>query len=100
MIIKEYIISMIYGVLLGYTFDRLTKKIAERFKLNNTHKTIMKIICVLLVIYAMEHYVCDDFTKWRNTGCGTLFFVSFFGIQLELYKDVHNLLTKALNDYD
>lgn len=90
--IKEYISSIIYGVLLGFILDKTISSVATKYKLSNYTQVIIHIMCIMCIIYVLETYVCESFVKWRNSGCGTLFFVSFFSIQVNLYNDIYSVL--------
>jgi len=97
MIIKEYISGIIYGTLLGFVLDKIISNIATKYKLNNYIRVAIHIICIILIIYILEKYACASFVQWRNSGCGTLFFVSFFSIQVNLYNDIYNVMETFTN---
>jgi hypothetical protein len=92
MTMKDYIKNVIYGITLGYSLDKLIIHITNKYKFSNALKLLFHIICIIIVIYFIETNICTTYPDWKGSGCGTLFFLSFFSMQVNLFADIYNVL--------
>ncbi len=90
---SRMIYHIIPAIILGIIIDKYLTKLQTIYLPNNhLFYVILQLIIIILALYVIQKYISPTYaSSWQSTTPGILFVSLFFGIQVNLYKNIEQL---------